>query len=314
VTEAVSFDALARGEPAAIMRLSQAAREQRVCYLDGGDLLGCTFQSKLFSVATEFFRLPSDVKRKVDMAKSGNLRGYVGFGQEHTNGIEDLKESFEFAQDRSPPKDLEFRPYHRLYGPNLWPPPSVVPEFEATLRRYNDAMDRIGEVVLEALAAALRGLDDEPSCGALLRKRPCHFSRLIYYSHPSSFAPSAARLVAHTDHAFLALALQSAPGFEFCDASGTWELADPPACAVTVFAGELADFWSSGHYPACPHRVRNATLQTERYSVTTFFLPDLDAVVRPIGADGKFGRPAVVGEQEWARMQAIFRIGNDGAV
>jgi isopenicillin N synthase-like dioxygenase len=312
MTEAISFDAVACGEAAAATRLSQDIRARSVCFLDPSDVLGACY-SQLFSVALEFFRLPLELKREVDLASSGNLRGYVGFGAERTNGAEDLKESFEFAQDRFAPTHRKPRPYDRLYGSNLWPAPSRVPGFEATLKRYNDAMELIGSVVLKALVAALEDSGTGPSRRALLRGRPCHFSRLIYYSHPSAFAPSDNRLVAHTDHAFFALGLQSAPGFEFCDASGRWILADPPPGSAMLFAGELADFWSAGRYPACPHRVRNATLQLERISVTTFFLPDLDAVVSPIGSNSEIAESILVGDREWARMQAIFPVADHNA-
>lgn len=309
----VSLAALMQGERAAVDGLADAVASERVCYLKDTEFLDAAFQARLFAAAAAFFQLPANAKSAIALDKSGGLRGYVGFEEERTNGIADLKESFEFAQERPAPTHREARPYDRLYAANVWPPPELLPGFQRTLTQFNAVVSRIGNVVFDALVGALRNARSEQSCTALLSGAPCHFSRLIYYSDPSSCSIAEDRLVAHTDNTFFTVALQSTPALEFNDPTGRWRAVEPPANCFTVFAGELAELWSGGRYRACLHRVRNASLASERLSVTTFFLPDLDAVVAPIGASDSETSAAsfVVGDREWLRMRSIFDVDNE---
>ena len=56
-------------------------------------------RASVFERSKQFFDLPSDQKRILDIKHSENFRGYVGPGEETTNGRPDLKESLEFAQE-----------------------------------------------------------------------------------------------------------------------------------------------------------------------------------------------------------------------
>src|ERR1700754_4915656 len=54
----------------------------------------------LYSNTKEFFSLPSDIKRKYEIAGLAGQRGYTSFGKEHAKGstAPDLKEFFQFGQ------------------------------------------------------------------------------------------------------------------------------------------------------------------------------------------------------------------------
>src|SRR6201996_6650441 len=54
----------------------------------------------LYTNTQAFFSLPSDVKRKYEIAGLAGQRGYTSFGKEHAKGstAPDLKEFFQFGQ------------------------------------------------------------------------------------------------------------------------------------------------------------------------------------------------------------------------
>ena len=99
----VSLDELADGSPDAIAALRDALHGDGVVALDAAGRFGGGSTTELFEQARRFFLLPLAERRAVGLSSSTNLRGFVGVGQETTNGVVDLKESFEFARELSPP-------------------------------------------------------------------------------------------------------------------------------------------------------------------------------------------------------------------
>jgi isopenicillin N synthase-like dioxygenase len=325
--------------PEAIERLRRAGRDIGVFYLDAGDRLARRFFADLFEQSRQFFRLPLDPKQALALANSSNFRGYVGMGEEYTRGQADIKESFEFAQETRVPASDNPPPYFRLYGENQWPDASRLPRFRPTLGEYSEWMDRIGRVVLKGMALTLGQPVTPEAGGGLFRGDPCFFSRLIYYGNPLDFGETDTRLGAHTDHVLFTLTLQDAPGLEVQTNAGEWIRVEPSEELFVVFPGELMEFWTRGYYKATTHRVHNKALRTERLSVASFFLPDLQSEVAPIdpassphladvdlsmssdnswltkpqaeaqanGASaGELLRPIMIGEKEWERVNAIF--------
>ena len=306
---AASLDALLAGEPEATCAVARELRDEGVCAVAPGRALPPEFLARLSRTAVGFFKLPGAAKMAVALAASGNLRGYVGYSEERTNGLPDLKESFEFGQERR--TRGRTRPYHRMYGANVWPDAANAPEFRAVLEAYSQVAEAAGMALVEALICLLETPETAASCRALRRGRASRFSRVNYYCEPAGISSGADRLVAHTDNSLVTLAYQDAPGLEVERRSDGWSAGLPPG-SLAVFTGELAEIWSGGTYRAARHRVRNGMLARERVSVTSFFLPDLSARVLPLpGAGG--GRQAedsfVVGEREWARMERIFPTG-----
>lgn len=284
-------------------------------------------ETAVIGQARELFAMPLAAKEALDLSRSPHARGYVGLRRERTNGVPDLKESFEFAEERLPVPHDPDRPYLRLYGPNQWPDARLLPQFRSAIEAYTSLALQTGRTILRGLLSALAQPVDEGVPGGLLKGGICAFSRLIYYAPAEDFAASAARLQAHTDHTLLTLVLEDSPGLEVRERHAGWREVGREPGTFVVFCGELMEFWTRGYVSACLHRVHNAALRSDRVSISSFFLPDLEATIAPIdaselppsagapttvsggnswlGPDGEL-RPIAVGQEEWKRMAAIF--------
>jgi len=320
----ILLDELERHDPRALAAVSASIRELGLFFLEPGPAAPPSFPHDLFSQARRFFALPDAAKQRIAIGHSPHFRGYVGVGEESTNGEADLKESFEFGQERPAPPSVDPPPYFRLFGGNQWPDPAVLPGFRPAVDAYGTLMDRVAAAVFDTMVRTL-GLPDGTSAG-LGEKRPCSFSRLIHYSDPAGYAGEDVRLGEHTDSGMITISVQDSPGLEVRTRDGQWRVVDPPDGTLVVFTGELTALWSHGYYPACVHRVSNATLKDARISAITFFIPALDAtlssldpVAHPIVAGSEVSdrnpwllgggeelRPFVVGEREWDRVNTIF--------
>lgn len=309
--------------PDAVERLRSSLREYTVVHVDARAELGPQFFAGLYEQTQQFFGLPAAEKQSLDINRSRNYRGYVGQGAEYTNGIADLKESFEFGKEIPAPSG-EPQPWFDLYGENQWPDDRRLPRFRPVVTAYTGAMARIARAVLKALMATL----GQPAEGGMADGELCLFSRLIYYSHPSQFASQQTRLGRHTDSGMITIGLQNAPGLEVESPAHGWVEVRPPEDVFTVFPGELAEIWAHGYYRACAHRVHNSALRTERLSYASFVLPDLrrgltpvdPASSQPLSAAGPavsrgnswlaggraFAADVPIGALEWERMSLIF--------
>ncbi|MET9359916.1 2-oxoglutarate and iron-dependent oxygenase domain-containing protein [Streptomyces sp. NPDC006632] len=310
--------------PESLELLHASLRDNTLVHVDARTELGAGFFSDLYGQTRSFFALPEERKKALDIDKSPNYRGYVGQGTEYTNGVPDLKESFEFGKETPAPEGERLH-WYGLYGDNQWPGEATLPGFRAVVDAYSAAMDRIA---LAALACLQLTLDQEadPEKG-VTGGELCSFSRLIYYRDPKGFGAGEARLERHTDSGLLTIGLQNAAGLEAQAANGEWLRVEPPADVFTVFPGELMEIWTHGYYRACAHRVRNAALSGERLSYASFFLPDLQRELVPMDratsarlsgplsvpganpwlAGGSELPPATpIGQLEWDRMNVIF--------
>jgi isopenicillin N synthase-like dioxygenase len=331
----VSLGDLARYEETAVAAVRRATRQIGLFYLDLRPEAGDAAFAELFAEAYRFFRAPQGLKSAISVGRSAHYRGYVAPREESTNGREDLKESWEFGREASPPASAEPRDWFAMYGGNQWPDPRLLPGFRPAVDRYTDWVSRVGRVVVECLARSLGrpGVLGRP--GAALGEDLHWFSRLIYYRDSDEYRHENVRLGEHTDSGMLTISIQDSPGLEVRTQDGYWLLVTPPPHACVVFTGELMGLWSGGHYPACRHRVHSEALHGDRVSVITFFIPELSTVLTPIDprdvpdagdgaspgvaadnpwlAPGEAGgavAPFVVGEREWARVHDIFPTGS----
>ncbi|HMG05953.1 MAG TPA: 2-oxoglutarate and iron-dependent oxygenase domain-containing protein [Chthoniobacterales bacterium] len=315
--------------PEAIECLSRTYKDVGAFYLTANELLPSSLREEVFSQARQFFSLPLATKQSINLSKTPNFRGYVGINEEYTEGILDLKESFEFAKEIPAPACANPPRYYRLYGYNQWPPVSILSGFQPVISAYQRRIETIGEILLRSLARTF-GLSPPPgSRSGYFPGESCNFSRLIYYEHPTAFAEESVRLTQHTDHVLFTIGIQNAPGLEVQTHDGHWIRVAPRKEDLVIFLGELAEFWTRGYYPACVHRVLNQSLDQERISLTTFFLPDLQYVMQPLdldhipqsrgseisavrsnsrASDGALNESGsfVVGDKEWERLKSIL--------
>ncbi|GAB1694991.1 isopenicillin N synthase family dioxygenase [Krasilnikovia sp. M28-CT-15] len=328
----VRIGALAAQDPDAVAVVRQATRQIGLFYLDLRPEIDDETFDDLFGETRRFFRAPEDVKSAISVKHSPHYRGYVAPREESTNGREDLKESWEFGREATPPADADPQDWFVMYGGNQWPDPDHLPGFRPAVDRYTEWVSQVGRTVIEALARSMGQHDVLGKPDSAFGEDLHWFSRLIYYRDTDEYRGEEVRLGEHTDSGMLTVSIQDSDGLEVRTQDGEWLLVSPPPNACVVFTGELMGLWSGGYYPACRHRVHADNLRGDRVSVITFFIPELGSVLRPIdpreavaaeGADvvvavaednpwlrpgekGDAVEPFVVGEREWARVHEIF--------
>lgn len=320
---------LAAHDAETVAAVHDSLRDLGLFYLDTRPVADDAQVEEVVREARAFFCSPAAVKDAISVARSASFRGYVGVGEESTNGVADLKESWEFGRESEPPADMATADWAVMYGGNQYPDPAVVPGFAEAVSSYTDWVSHVGRAVVESLARTLgqpRALGE----GGVFGNDLHWFSRLISYRDVGEFAGEEVRLGAHTDSCLLTISVQDVAGLEVQSRDGTWHLVEPPPHACVVFTGELMGLWSGGYYSACRHRVHNSALGGDRISAITFFIPALESRLTPLSdqdlvgsgvpaaeragaADNPWLLPGedptasfVVGEREWARVHEIF--------
>jgi isopenicillin N synthase-like dioxygenase len=214
-----------------------------------------------------FFGLDDDDVRKKEVSVSAtNKHGWTPmFGEPaYQPGTIAHLESFDcgrpFQSDGNSPK-------------NIWPD---LANFRGDVRQCWNALTRIGDVVLESLALAA-GVAPR-TFGDRCDSYELSTMRLLHY--PANNAPVAEKnvgIAAHTDFECMTLILQTAPGLELRDATGSWYDAPPDENRVVVLLGDMLERWTNGQFQATGHRVRNTN--DSRYSIVLFFAVNDDELV-----------------------------------
>ncbi|ATY61153.1 gibberellin 3-beta [Cordyceps militaris] len=143
------------------------------------------------------------------------------------------------------------------------------------------SLDSIGQVILGALAAAMRLA---PACDFSQRHRPDRpststFGMLRYPTLSADDAASAGHAV-HTDEGTLTILFASDYGLQTRSAATQrWAFVEPRTGHAVVNLGDSLRFLSGGRLKACLHRVAPLPGRTilERYSLAYFMRPEDDA-------------------------------------
>lgn len=234
-------------------------------------------QHRLSDCARQFFALPRETKREIEMAKAGlRWRGYFEVGEEVTSGVVDEKEGLYFAAEQ-PASDT--RPLH---GPNVFPPEDVSPGLRASVLAYMDANARLARALLGAVGAAI-GLPDAAEAFRADFVQPTTLFRIFNYPpHEERWGADTFAVGEHSDYGFLTVLRQDAcGGLEACMASGEWVDVPPVDNAMVVNLGDALEYVTGGLLRATPHRVRQRHGATcGRLSFAYFFDPSFDAQLR----------------------------------
>ena len=229
-------------------------------------------------LAEEFFALPEPERLAIENVHSPQFRGYTRLGNEHTNGLRDLRDQVDVGRELPAPEIGPDDPaWLRLRGPNLWP--EALPAFRTAVGEYNEALEQTGGVLMRAVSLALgqpadhfdaigrdaRGPDqDHPLPGAQRDlpdrpgRRPAHRRRL---PHPP--APGRRRRLRGRGH-------------------GRWVAVPALPGSFVVNIGELLQLVSSGYFRATPHRVVSPPKGVQRISIAYFFNPSFEARIVPV--------------------------------
>ena len=193
---------------------SRFARQLRqACHHDGFFQLRHRIPTPLVehvkSEARSFFAQGAEHKDAIDYRGSPAFRGYMACGVENTAGRPDLREQVEIAAEGELAAADAWPAYHRLRGPNQWPPGQ--PSLQPAIADYTQHMLQVSSELTHALCAAL-GLEHK-ALDAWFAPTPHWQLKLASYQPSTDAGGSAAAeapvgVGAHTDSGFLTMLLQ----------------------------------------------------------------------------------------------------------
>jgi isopenicillin N synthase-like dioxygenase len=234
-----------------------------------GHGISLDLQTRLDSLAREFFALGTPEKAKIDMRLGGRAwRGWFPVGGELTSGQPDMKEGLYFGQEL--PKCNT-----ALHGPNLFP------ERPAGLRdavlEYIDAVTQLGHLLLRGISLAL-GLDED-WFDRNLTADPLVLFRIFHYPALAN-GDERWSVGEHTDYGLITILSQDDAGGLAVRSPKGW--IDVPAIpnAFVVNLGDMLERMTGGRYKSTPHRVHNTS--RDRLSFPLFLDPAWDAEVLPV--------------------------------
>jgi isopenicillin N synthase-like dioxygenase len=261
--------------------------------------------SDLYKYVQEFFSLPSEQKKRYEIAGLAGQRGYTSFGKEHAKGSDapDLKEFFQYGQ--VPRNNFN----EEEYPPNV----SVdqISGFNPTLESAYRAFEKSGTALLQAIALYL-GLnehyfDDYVHNGnSILRS--------IHYPPITSEPKSAIRAEQHEDINLITLLVgASADGLQILTKQNEWVGVTSLPEQIVVNVGDMLQRLTNNKLRSTTHRVVNPARElwhTSRFSIPFFLHPkssmNLRCLESCIDADHPKSYPdATAGEYLDERLREI---------
>jgi isopenicillin N synthase-like dioxygenase len=228
--------------------------------------------NRAYALVKKFYDLPVETKNKYALKDQGFQRGYTPFGQENAKGspVKDLKEFWHVGRE-------EGHRYGEQYPTNVWP--AEVPEFKETMRTIYRELDRVGQIMLEALTGPLEvpkdfffKLSDEGNS----------ILRLLHYPPiPEGVDPRCIRAAAHEDINLITILVSAtSSGLQLLDRDGTWLDIESDPNSLVVDAGDMLARLTNDVIPSTTHRVVNPEgPNTARYSMPFFMHPNPDAML-----------------------------------
>jgi isopenicillin N synthase-like dioxygenase len=222
----------------------------------------------LYKYVQEFFSLPSEQKKKYEIADLAGQRGYTSFGKEHAKGSDapDLKEFFQYGQV---PRDN--------YKEEEYPPNVIVNQivaFNATLENAYRAFEKSGTALLQAIALYL-GLEEHyfddyvHNGNSILRS--------IHYPPITSEPKSAIRAEQHEDINLITLLVgASADGLQILTKQNEWVGVTSLPEQIVVNVGDMLQRFTNNKLRSTTHRVVNPARElwhTSRFSIPFFLHP-----------------------------------------
>lgn len=236
-------------------------------------------QGKLEALSAEFFALDLSEKMEIKMELGGKAwRGFFPVGDELTSGKPDMKEGLYFGTELGE-DDEKVKNGLPMHGKNLFP--SAIPELEAVVLAYMDALTELGHRLMEGLSLSL-GLE-ENYFHQHFTYDPLTLFRIFHY--PTSTTQSEqAKLWGvgeHTDYGVLTILKQDRVGGLQIKSQNQWIEAPFIEGSFICNIGDMLDRMTGGYYRSTPHRVLNRSGKS-RYSFPFFFDPSFDAEVKAI--------------------------------
>lgn len=259
-----------------------------------------------YAASRRFFALPTEVKRKYEIAGLAGQRGYTSFGKEHAKHSEvaDLKEFFQIGQE-TPPQDADKGDY----------PPNVkvgeVPELWELGNRLFRSFEEAGKHLLRAIALFLE-LEESYFDQKIYRGNS--ILRAIHYPPIRQEPKSAIRAEQHEDINLITLLVgASAGGLQILDKGGKWLPIMPEEEEIVVNVGDMLQRLTNNFLRSTTHRVANPPREEwdqPRLSIPFFLHPrsDMDLSCLPGCLDEKHPaayEPITAGEYLAERLREI---------
>jgi isopenicillin N synthase-like dioxygenase len=236
-----------------------------------------SLEDAVYRAAQEFFALPAEEKRAVDITHSDRHRGYCAPGVlnsdiNNPNAV-DVQEAYEVSLEL-PADDEDYLAGNPMYGPNLWPARPAA--FRTAVSAYVDEMIRLGNLLFRGFALAL-GLDEQWFDDKI--SKPMAQLRVIHYPPQSGpIDPKQIGIGAHTDYECFTILSQSSAGLQVQNAAGKWVAAPPIEGTLVINIGDCMERWTNDRFRSTLHRVINQT-GSERYSLAFFYGASYHALV-----------------------------------
>ncbi len=219
-----------------------------------------------------FFELDQSIKSKYQNRYQGGVRGYTGFGIEQAkdHNMPDLKEFWHIGKQ---PEDQSVIPDKVL--PNIWP--QEVPKMQTDGYRLCEALDKMGRIVLSALAVYL---ELEPDWFENKVDYGTSILRAIHYPPVTDIQAGQVRAAQHEDINLITLLVGSEQsGLEILTRDNQWVPVTTIEGTIVVNIGDMLQRLTNHLLPSTTHRVVNPkgrNILKPRYSMPYFlhFNPD----------------------------------------
>ena len=203
-----------------------------------------------YTAAKQFFSMPTEIKRKYEIAGLAGQRGYTSFGKEHArqSTVGDLKEFFQMGQEvTDQPVDKSEYPDNVAVA--------EIPEFDTLGRELYRVFERSGGHLLRAIALHL-GLDEDYFESEIHNGNS--ILRAIHYPPITEEPKSAIRSEQHEDINLITLLVgASAGGLQILDLDDKWLPIIPAEDEIVVNVGDMLQRMTNNYLKSTTHRVVN---------------------------------------------------------
>lgn len=232
-----------------------------------------------YDLSSQFFHLETSTKSQYSADHIGGQRGYTSFGKEHAKDADvmDLKEFWHVGQENPVVQSDSIQKLE-----NVWP--KEIPEFKPTFLKMYSELERVGQLVLEALTLPLELPKDYFT---QMTTQGNSILRLLYYPPiPEGVDPRCVRAAAHEDINLITLLVSaSASGLQLQDRDGQWLDIESDPDDLIVDSGDMLARITNEVIPATTHRVINPDNKSdERFSMPFFMHPHSQAQLKCISS------------------------------
>lgn len=259
-----------------------------------------------YAAAKAFFALPTETKKKYEVAGLAGQRGYTSFGKEHAkqSKVADLKEFYQIGQEVT-----DDDPVKEQYPDNVHV--AEVPEFVDLGIQLYRAFEKAGAELLRAIAIHL-------NIGADYFDERTHngnsILRAIHYPPITREPASAIRAESHEDINLITLLVgASAGGLQLLNMEGQWLPIVPEDDEIVINVGDMLQRLTNNYLKSTTHRVVNPPREEwhlPRLSIPFFLHPrsemDLSCLEDCVTADRPLAyAPITAGEYLDERLREI---------